>query len=190
MDTLTDILFCVSNALLVPVIIILLCLFFLMIFYLGGMTGEALNRSKWGKGFRMFIDELKTDPNKKVQAVEIPKLGGIPGKAFQNVRADKEKIIDDLQLESEHLLGRLMFGIRLGPILGLTGTLIPLGPALTSLSTGDISTLSSKLVVAFTTTVLGLLVGGVCFAMHSIRRRWYMQDLNDIEFIMKRMDGQ
>ena len=81
-----------------------------------------------------------------------------------------------------------MLGIRLGPILGLAGTLIPLGPALVALSTGDVATLSSRLVVAFTTTVLGLLIGGTCFAMHAIRRQWYMQDLNDIEFILKRMD--
>jgi|GEM_PF-6199506 len=65
--------------------------------------------------------------------------------------------------------------------------LIPLGPALVALSAGDVATLSAKLVIAFTTTVLGLLVGGACFAMHSVRRHWCMQDLSDIEFVMKKV---
>ena len=73
--------------------------------------------------------------------------------------------------------------MRVGPLLGLMGTLIPLGPALMSLASGDIQTLSKNLVVAFTTTVLGLFVGGVCFAMSLARRRWYAQDIADIEYL-------
>jgi biopolymer transport protein ExbB/TolQ len=62
-----------------------------------------------------------------------------------------------------------------------------LGPALVGLSAGNIPSFSQNVVVAFTTTVVGLFVGGVCYVMHSIRQRWYMQDLNDIEFIINRM---
>ena len=188
MDTLSELLFVVSNSLLFPVVIMLLCMFIFTIVYLGGVTGEALQRLKWKKPLNILIRELKAEPDKKIRPADIPDTEGLPGIAFNNLTADKDKLIDDLQLESEHLLNKLMLGIRLGPILGLAGTLIPLGPALTALSTGDIATLSSRLVVAFTTTVLGLLIGGACFAMHSMRRSWYMQDINDIEFIMKRVE--
>ncbi len=64
---------------------------------------------------------------------------------------------------------------RGGPILGLMGTLIPLGPGLTALSSGNIDILATALSVAFDTTVVGLLVGLVAYAISRMRRRWYEQ---------------
>lgn len=62
---------------------------------------------------------------------------------------------------------------RCGPILGLMGTLIPLGPGLTALSNGNIDILAVALSVAFDTTVLGLLVGLIAFIISRLRRRWF-----------------
>lgn len=62
---------------------------------------------------------------------------------------------------------------RGGPILGLMGTLIPLGPGLMALGNGDVTVLATALTVAFDTTVLGLLIGLVAYVLSCIRRRWY-----------------
>lgn len=62
---------------------------------------------------------------------------------------------------------------RVGPMLGLMGTLIPLGPGLAALGDGDLTTLGQAVMVAFDTTVLGLLVGIVGFVVGRLRRRWY-----------------
>ncbi|MGL6159406.1 MotA/TolQ/ExbB proton channel family protein [Microbulbifer sp.] len=62
---------------------------------------------------------------------------------------------------------------RSGPILGLMGTLIPLGPGLVALSSGNIDILATALTVAFDTTVIGLLVGLVAYMIGRVRRRWY-----------------
>lgn len=62
---------------------------------------------------------------------------------------------------------------RIGPMLGLMGTLIPLGPGLAALGEGDLGTLGQAVMVAFDTTVLGLLVGIVGFIIGRLRRRWY-----------------
>jgi len=64
---------------------------------------------------------------------------------------------------------------RSGPILGLMGTLIPLGPGLTALGNGNIDILATALTVAFDTTVVGLLIGLVTYSIGRIRRRWYEQ---------------
>ncbi|MDP2560439.1 MotA/TolQ/ExbB proton channel family protein [Psychrobium sp. 1_MG-2023] len=64
---------------------------------------------------------------------------------------------------------------RSGPILGLMGTLIPLGPGLTALGTGNIDILATALTVAFDTTVVGLLIGLVAYTIGRLRRRWYEQ---------------
>ncbi len=62
---------------------------------------------------------------------------------------------------------------RTGPILGLMGTLIPLGPGLMALGNGDITLLATALTVAFDTTVLGLLIGLLAYIISRVRRRWY-----------------
>lgn len=62
---------------------------------------------------------------------------------------------------------------RSGPILGLMGTLIPLGPGLSALGSGNIDILATALTVAFDTTVIGLLVGLVAYLVGRVRRRWY-----------------
>ncbi|MEM7586260.1 MAG: MotA/TolQ/ExbB proton channel family protein [Acidobacteriota bacterium] len=70
---------------------------------------------------------------------------------------------------------------RIGPILGLMGTLIPLGPGLAALGQGDLATLAAAVITAFDTTVLGLLAGLVGFVVGRWRRRWYGELLDDLE---------
>ena len=73
--------------------------------------------------------------------------------------------------------------IRLGPILGLLGTLIPLGPGLAALGSGDITTLAESLTIAFDTTVTGLSVGAVAYVISKYRKQWYESDLITLETI-------
>lgn len=70
---------------------------------------------------------------------------------------------------------------RIGPMLGLVGTLIPLGPGLAALGRGEVSELARAVTVAFDTTVLGLLVGMSGFVLGRLRRRWYDQLLDQLE---------
>ena len=66
-------------------------------------------------------------------------------------------------------------------MLGLMGTLIPLGPGLAALGNGELSILTTAMSVAFDTTVLGLFVGIIGFVLGRMRRRWYEQVLNAME---------
>lgn len=62
---------------------------------------------------------------------------------------------------------------RIGPMLGLMGTMIPLGPGLAALGNGQLEVLAHAVTVAFNTTVMGLLVGILGFLLGRLRRRWY-----------------
>ncbi|UEX77594.1 MotA/TolQ/ExbB proton channel family protein [Spiribacter halobius] len=62
---------------------------------------------------------------------------------------------------------------RLAPMLGLMGTLIPLGPGLAALGRGELDVLATAVTVAFDTTVVGLLAGAIAFVIGRLRRRWY-----------------
>jgi biopolymer transport protein ExbB/TolQ len=78
--------------------------------------------------------------------------------------------------------------VRFGPALGLMGTLIPLSPALDGLAKGDVSQLSENLRVAFSVTVLGLLIGALAFSISLVRDRLYAQDLSDLEYVVSQLD--
>ena len=95
-----------------------------------------------------------------------------------------KKCLDDLEIDVGRRLARLSLATRVGPMLGLVGTLIPLGPALTGLAAGNMDVLAGNLIIAFTTTVFGILVGGFAYAVSLVRRAWYEQDLSDLEFLV------
>ncbi|RXG33950.1 MotA/TolQ/ExbB proton channel family protein [Methanohalophilus sp. WG1-DM] len=76
------------------------------------------------------------------------------------------------------------------PMLGLMGTLIPLGPALIGLAEGNILQLAHNLMVAFATTVLGLFAGIVGYVLTLVRKRWYWQDMADINYLLDCMEDE
>jgi biopolymer transport protein ExbB/TolQ len=94
------------------------------------------------------------------------------------------KGLADFDFRSVRRLDRTRLLVRAGPALGLMGTLIPLSPALSGLAKGDVKQLQDNLQIAFSVTVLGLLVGAVAFGISLVRDRVYGQDLSDLEFVM------
>ena len=99
-------------------------------------------------------------------------LGGV---LEQVGRPDAEARIAKRLAEYDYLslrrLERSRILVRMGPALGLMGTLIPLSPALAGLADGDVATLTENLRIAFGVTVVGLLVGAIAFATSSTSRR-------------------
>ncbi len=93
------------------------------------------------------------------------------------------KQLADFDFVTQRRLSRSRLLVRLGPALGLMGTLIPLSPALGGLARGDVTTLTDNLRIAFSITVLGLLVGMVAFALALWRERLYGQDYSDLEYV-------
>ncbi|KQW46910.1 hypothetical protein ASC77_17065 [Nocardioides sp. Root1257] len=93
------------------------------------------------------------------------------------------KQLADFDFASERRLSRTRLLVRFGPALGLMGTLIPLSPALEGLADGDVAALTDNLRLAFSITVLGLLVGAAAFALSLARDRIYGQDHSDLEYV-------
>ena len=74
---------------------------------------------------------------------------------------------------------------RVAPMFGLMGTLIPLGPGLIALGQGDTKTLSDSLLIAFDTTVAGLISGAVSYVVSGIRKSWYEGYMTALETLME-----
>ncbi len=88
---------------------------------------------------------------------------------------------DDLELWILRNLEWLRVIARSAPMLGLVATMIPMGPALLALTRNDAQTMGENLVVAFSAVVLALISASLAFFILTIRRRWLLQELRDIE---------
>lgn len=91
-----------------------------------------------------------------------------------------------LQHEEASAAGRLdrtRALVRLGPMLGLAGTIIPLGPALRALLDGNLPDMVNHLVVGFGAVVCGLVLSGIAYLTSLVRERWARRDLQDIQHV-------
>jgi biopolymer transport protein ExbB/TolQ len=182
MDLLSElmkILLTVSNTLLYPVLIALVILVFLALMMAGGFISEYSNRSK------ILEDKLEkgnlSEFNRKKKKI----ISKNKNKKLLNI--ELERLVQEYDLIFEKKLEKTRLLIRLGPTLGLMGTLIPMGPALLGLSSGNINEMANQLMIAFTSTVVGLFIGGIALFLTTIRRRWYMEDLRDIEYLVEKI---
>jgi len=98
------------------------------------------------------------------------------------------KSLADGEFVASRRLERTRILVRIGPILGLMGTLIPISPALVALAQGDVQTLSNNLVIAFSTTVVGLLIGSLAYLVTTFRDRYYHEDMVDLEYVLDRLE--
>lgn len=98
-----------------------------------------------------------------------------------NIEVAVENMLQQTVLTMWKSLDRLAIMVRVGPALGLIGTLIPMSTGLAALGQGDMTRLSADMVIAFTTTVTGLAVGTMAFFFCTICRRWIEEDIRNME---------
>ena len=188
MKYVSNVLFWISNGLLVPVIVGLLYFFVNSILLLGIFFNQYLTHSKQTKLLKKTLDSLRADDMEKlkVDAGKLPQsnftgfLRNIieaPSKAYSN------RLLADYEVRADAELGKYKLLTKFGPILGLMGTLIPMGPALAGLATGDVASMAYNMQIAFATTVVGLFVGAIGYVLLQIKQRWFVAELAGLEFI-------
>ncbi|WP_405276564.1 MotA/TolQ/ExbB proton channel family protein [Methanobrevibacter sp.] len=188
----------ISQSLTIPVLVILLIIVIISIISLGGVIAEYTSRKKVPIGTirdliydinnAASVDDLKNIiANAKIPKAQKKALTEIAsseslGKDSREALARKlfefeeEKTMDNLQ--------KTDIITRIGPTLGLMGTLIPMGPGLAALGAGDINTLASSLTVAFNTTIVGIGSGALCYVIGKIRSGWYDRYLSDLDALI------
>lgn len=114
--------------------------------------------------------------NQKVILVKILRADSLPNKTRETLA---RKLIEFEETELGKTIEKTDIITRIGPTLGLMGTLIPMGPGLAALGAGDVNTLANAIIVAFDTTVVGIGAGAVGYFVSKIRRRWYEEDLSN-----------
>jgi biopolymer transport protein ExbB/TolQ len=200
-----DVVFDVANALRVPVLVVALLALAVVVVELGGLVVELVRRR------RRDTDQLEraavttrsaADDEARMRALLVlqnaaasDRMAAAFGRIVAQARAPGSesriaKSLADFDLRSLRRLERTRMLVRAGPALGLMGTLIPLSPALAGLARGDVTRLTDNLRVAFSITVLGLLIGAVAYGISLVRDRLYAQDLSDLEFVASLLEEQ
>ncbi|MBQ9675125.1 MAG: MotA/TolQ/ExbB proton channel family protein [Bacteroidaceae bacterium] len=191
MNTVSNILFWISNGLLVPVVILLLLFFLKAILTIIGFFGEYWRRIKQQQAVGRILEEAtSSDVVEQLQAmpskVKSPMLTCIRTMLeHKDNKAYCERLLANYEVDAEKELGQCRSLLKLGPMLGLMGTLIPMGPALVGLAAGDITSMAYNMQVAFATTVVGIMTAVIGIITLQVKQRWYAHELNDLEYIFK-----
>lgn len=191
MNAISDIMFWISTGLLVPVIVLLILLFFRSLLLVGCFFGQYVSIRKTDKLIREQMETLHTD-NVDGLAEKLPEKSSSLVVMFmkkilkeQQNRAQVQRLLASFEIAADKDLATSKTLTKLGPILGLMGTLIPMGPALVGLSTGDIASMAYNMQVAFATTVIGLVAGAIGFLTQQVKQRWYLQDMTNLECLVE-----
>ena len=188
MEQVSNLLFWISSGLLVPVIVGLLFFFIRSIILLGGFISQYIQRLRQDKKLRMRMNQLDQETIlsfAKELDDQQETLFTTSAKTLltSNSPAICNRVLSEYEIASDAELGKFKLLVKFGPILGLMGTLIPMGPALAGLSTGDISSMAYNMQVAFATTVIGLFSGAVGFVLLQVKQRWFNTDLVYLDFL-------
>ena len=198
LDPLRETMHTISYGLLAPTIIILLLLVAFMVVELGGLLVEILTERRKEKtnipelleafqgkdvqGIIVEIDNSNLFRRQKAALHELLEHSDLPAVSLQ---ALARRLLTNEELHYFKITNRTDVVARLGPMLGLMATLIPLGPGLIALGQGDTKPLADCLLTAFDATVTGLAAAAIAFAISRLRKRWYEEYLSSLEALME-----
>lgn len=188
----------VSSGLQIPTIIILILLILLTIFMLGTFFAEMLTERKSLKmNIPKLVDELQGKSTSEMKdVIASSSLLARQKTAVQELISrvtypedTREALARQLIADEESRYNKIIkitdLTARVAPMFGLMGTLIPLGPGLIALGEGDAATLSASLLIAFDTTVAGLISGAISYVISGFRKGWYEEYMIGLETIME-----
>ena len=196
MTILGKVLHSMTSVLQIPVVIILILFIAAILVAIGWIISEYMNEHKHMQvQLPKLLDEIRAGEQPIEEIIETSGLLKTQKEALMEIT--KHSDFNDLMLESlaANLLEREQERYdaklkstdllsKLGPMFGLLGTLIPLGPGIIALGQGDTMTLSQSLMTAFDTTIAGLIVAAIAIVISTIRRGWYNNYMSVLETVM------
>ena len=195
---LTDSMHTITHGLQIPTIIVLLILTLVTLIVLGSIIVEFFTERRVLKANIPALmadvhDKSMEDISKlitkseilkyhKKSLLELIKYSYLPDEELEAVA---KRLLADAEDHYNKIVGYTDLIARVAPMFGLMGTLIPLGPGLIALGQGDTKTLADSLLIAFDTTILGLVSAAIGYIISKIRSRWYEDYMVSLEGIME-----
>lgn len=189
MEIISDILYWISTGLLVPVIVALILLFLRSLLLIGSFFGQYLAIRKSAAQIRKALTGISSENIDSV-TTNLPKKSDMLVVSFvkkmiesKDNYAEVKRLLAEFEIAADKDLATCKMLSKLGPMLGLMGTLIPMGPALAGLASGDIESMARNMQVAFATTVTGLVAAAIGYVTQQVKQRWYLQDMTNLEYL-------
>lgn len=167
-------LYSISNVLYLPVLLGIAALTLYMLVCFGTFGAEWIERRR---GVRMLVAIARHDMAAALTAQE-----GEPG-----LDARLERVVQRADAAGVRRLDGVRFVVRVGPALGLMGTLIPMGISLAGLAQGNLPKMAESMTTAFTATVVGLACSVCAYVLSLVREHWLRSDLTDIAYAAETM---
>lgn len=193
MNLISDILYWISTGLLVPVILILILLFIRSLILIGSFFGQYLAIQKSATQIRKALSSVNSYNVGELDSHLPQKNNTLVLSYMRQMLAAKDDVYEQQRLLSEFEiavdkdLNISKMLSKLGPMMGLMGTLIPMGPALAGLASGDIESMARNMQVAFATTVTGLVAAAIGYVTQQVKQRWYLQDIVNLEYLANKL---
>ena len=197
-ETVQNTLNAMATGLKYPVMVLLILLAAVTLFLLGTLIVEVFQEHrhlkakmpelieqirKAGKGnVEGCIEKSQLLKRQKTALIEITRHPDISDMMRESLAV---RLITEEQAFYDTRTKRTDLIAKIGPMLGLMGTLIPLGPGVIALGQGDTYTLSTSLLIAFDTTIAGLACAAIALCISTIRKRWYTNYMSMLETLME-----
>lgn len=201
-SSLFNVMFTFSDSLLYPVTLILMLMVVHALVLIGEFLSEYSRRHRNVKELESCCTDIREHARKgTLEKAAVPlralkqnsMVTNFSKDAAEKLEKGNFKTIGWLSQDYEIRMAKRLEQTRIvattAPMLGLMGTLIPLGPALMGLAEGNLGQLASNLMIAFATTVVGLFAASIAYVLTQIRKRWYWQDMTDIDYIIDTLEG-
>ena len=168
-----------TNLFIYPVILLLIFGMAYALYSLGNMLVESFQR----KGKIKSINNLK-EPDQ-----DFSRYQGIQEWKKQvdlEPSASYWQLHDRTEVLLKKRINRVRTWVKLGPTIGLIGTLIPLGSALSSLANNNFKQLAESGTHSIGATVMGLTIGALCMIVVTHYERWYAIDLAEVRHAIEK----
>ena len=189
-------LFALGQVLRAPVMTLLWAGIFAVLFVAGAALMEYLARHRERTGFdlKAWLKQGAVLSASDERAAKLPPmLRGLVNevRVAMNAVPLGDGALENLLLEREEQLRRGLnlprALVKVGPSLGLLGTLIPMGTSLASLASGNLEAMAGQMVVAFTTTIIGLAIGTLAYVVTVVRQGWLNEAVREQRYLAERI---
>ena len=193
-------LFALGQVLRFPVFALLWTCVLVAVFMAGSCVVDAVARRRERRGFDLdkWLQQgpvLGADESRRrllplalrqlLQEVEEQAARGTldEGGSFEHLVMQREERV-------RHRLNGSRTLVKVGPSLGLVGTLIPMGSSLAAMASGNLQAMAGQMVVAFTTTIVGIATGTTAYVVNVVRQGWVNETVREQRYLAERIAAE
>jgi biopolymer transport protein ExbB/TolQ len=176
-------LFALGALLRAPVVVLLWACVLATVVLAGSLMADALARRRQRSGF--ILSAWRPSAGEVTLPQPLASLhteaASIEAGVAYAARLEECLLRHETRARERALMAQVL--VKVGPSIGLLGTLIPMGSALATLSQGNLEGMAGQMVAAFTSTIIGLATGTVAYVVAAQRLRWMTEDVRELRML-------